>query len=215
MAIEFEHPWQAADSGLVEGATPECRSPRDLVVWQQAQDRLFAEAAFSAGQPDGQFVLIKNNCDSDGRTYGSHENYDAAFASGSRLWLWRAGLITLFPILIVQLLLLFVILLLLLGLFWLAMSIAWLAVKYWAAKTGKQAPRKEDFLGKGLFSDDRHAAPWPLWIEPAVVVAAVVILLPLIVPLFLLIRGVAFHQQRRRLLPFLITRTVFRGQRLA
>ncbi len=64
-----------------EYATPECRTPRALLVAERAGDQIVAHlAARAAGQAaeGGQsvnFRLFKNNVDSFGNSYGCHENY--------------------------------------------------------------------------------------------------------------------------------------------
>lgn len=40
--VWFETERPAEGGGLIEGATPECRSPRQLLAWQRAQDQLFS-----------------------------------------------------------------------------------------------------------------------------------------------------------------------------
>jgi proteasome accessory factor A len=77
-------------AGLVEGATPECRGPGQLLLYQRAQDALLSRAA--AASSGGEALLLKNNHDGNGHYFGCHENYEAAVASGRRLLLWRIGL---------------------------------------------------------------------------------------------------------------------------
>lgn len=210
-AVRFERFRQAGKSGLVEGATPECRSPRELLAWQQAQDRLLSQAAARAGEPDGEFVLLKNNRDTQGQTYGSHENYEAVFATGLRLRLWRLGLRLLLPLLAVEWVLMFAVLVPLLVCFWVVASCVYFFANFRKLTAGRRSPAISDYLGEGLFNEDRHAMPWPAWFEPVVLGAMLLLLLPLIVTMSLLLRLTAFHRQRRRLLPFLATRTVFTG----
>ncbi|MCC6494983.1 MAG: proteasome accessory factor PafA2 family protein [Propionibacteriaceae bacterium] len=64
-----------------EYATPECRTPRQLLVAERAGDEIVArlaaratEQAAEAGQTVS-FRLFKNNVDSFGNSYGCHENY--------------------------------------------------------------------------------------------------------------------------------------------
>ncbi len=64
-----------------EYATPECRTPRQLLVAERAGDEIVArlaarasELAAEAGQ-QVHFRLFKNNVDSFGNSYGCHENY--------------------------------------------------------------------------------------------------------------------------------------------
>src|SRR5687767_4573497 len=44
-AVWFEAVHASGRAGLIEGATPECRGPRQAVVYQRAQDHLLADAA--------------------------------------------------------------------------------------------------------------------------------------------------------------------------
>jgi Pup amidohydrolase len=67
--------------GLIESATPECRSARAAMLYSRAFDRMLAEAAPGAervlrerGFP-GRLLIAKNNADAEGRTYGCNENY--------------------------------------------------------------------------------------------------------------------------------------------
>jgi proteasome accessory factor A len=85
------------ESGLVEGATPECRGPRQLLRHQRAQDVLLSRAA-AADDVNGQMTLLKHNCDSRGNFYGSHENYELVLARGVLLGLWRLGVALLTPV---------------------------------------------------------------------------------------------------------------------
>lgn len=64
-----------------EYATPECRTPRQLLAAERAGDELVAglaaqarELGASTGTPVS-FRLFKNNVDSVGNSYGCHENY--------------------------------------------------------------------------------------------------------------------------------------------
>src|SRR4051794_2636904 len=43
-AVWLERPGEGIDHPLIEGSTPECRGPRQLLAAQRAQDRLFAAA---------------------------------------------------------------------------------------------------------------------------------------------------------------------------
>lgn len=89
--------------GLVEGATPECRSPQQLLLYQRATEELLrralpvARAELAERGYRGELGLIKNCRDVDGQVYGAQENYEVDFARGRRLWLWRLGLLLLLP----------------------------------------------------------------------------------------------------------------------
>ncbi len=53
-----------------EYATPECTNPLDLVIWDKA-----GELIVSRLLADTRYRLFKNNRDSQGNTWGCHENY--------------------------------------------------------------------------------------------------------------------------------------------
>ena len=64
-----------------EYATPECRSVKDLVAHEKAGDRIVqglvetARIAMAREKVPGKLQVFKNNLDTHGNTYGSHENY--------------------------------------------------------------------------------------------------------------------------------------------
>lgn len=64
-----------------EYATAECATPRDLIAQDKAGERLFADLVNQAQDHledtgyDGSIYLFKNNVDSAGNSFGSHENY--------------------------------------------------------------------------------------------------------------------------------------------
>mgnify|MGYP000905512780 CR=1 FL=1 len=64
-----------------EYATPECTTITDLQVAERAGDELMVALASRAAEAEAdegretEFALYKNNLDSFGNTYGSHENY--------------------------------------------------------------------------------------------------------------------------------------------
>src|SRR5262249_11449369 len=84
-------------AGLVEGATPECRGPGQLLQYQRAQDVLLSRAAAASGAPEGEATLIKKNRDSKGADYGSHENDEATIGAGAALVCSRIVVAVLLP----------------------------------------------------------------------------------------------------------------------
>lgn len=64
-----------------EYATPECDSPRQVVLHDKAGERIVEDLVLSAEQRlaeegiAGRISLFKNNTDSSGNSYGCHENY--------------------------------------------------------------------------------------------------------------------------------------------
>ncbi|MEQ8788006.1 MAG: proteasome accessory factor PafA2 family protein [Pirellulaceae bacterium] len=194
-----------AVNGLMEGATPECRSPRQLLTWQRGQDRLLSEAAI-ASRHDGRFTLIKNDRDSRGAVYGAQENYEAVVARGVWLFLWRAGLVAIFPLVLlyrVSLLLLY-----------LAMSGYFLAAGLLCV-TASVLLRRGDALSQVLLG--RHmldeGEPWvfPRWLSVVISIVERANLAPLAVSMYVLARLTAFRQLRRGLLPLLVSRAVVCG----
>jgi hypothetical protein len=65
-AVWFESLYPTSKMGLIEGATPECRTVRSLLACQRAQDQLLGEAASECGTS-----LIKNCHDAFGNAYGA------------------------------------------------------------------------------------------------------------------------------------------------
>jgi len=69
--------------GLVETATPECRSAREVALYHEAQTRMLfdvmEELNARAGELepgfDGTVTLGKSNVDAEGKYFASHENY--------------------------------------------------------------------------------------------------------------------------------------------
>ena len=63
------------DMGHLEYATPECRSVRDLIVYERAMDYLILDALEGLGLRDC-VSFVRNNIDHvTGATFGYHENY--------------------------------------------------------------------------------------------------------------------------------------------
>ncbi len=173
------------ESGLVEGATPECRGPRQLLLYQRAQDVLLSRAAAASGEGDGTVALLKNNRDGSGSCYGSHENYEATVATGPALFFWRLGLALLLPLLVPVLI----------------VSAAIFFLLYGA------------FLLPILFVCNRlqPARQAPAWWEAAVLRLFCLCVLPITLPAEIFVRLTAFRRQRRRMLAFLISRPILAG----
>src|SRR5690606_1060942 len=72
---------EQGDTPVLEASTPECRSPRDLLVWSRAFDHLLEKLSKRASNKlvengwAGYIAFGKNNRDSRGAGFGSHENY--------------------------------------------------------------------------------------------------------------------------------------------
>ncbi|HYT94979.1 MAG TPA: proteasome accessory factor PafA2 family protein, partial [Gemmataceae bacterium] len=171
-------------AGLVEGATPECRGPRQLLLYQRAQDALLSRATAASGQADGTAALMKNNRDGQGRCHGSHENYEATIASGPSLVLWRV-LVALLPALVVPLLITIAAALALAFLVALPLVIVCVCCQ----RRGERLALWERALG------------WLLYLS----------MRPIFLPIEILMRLAAFRRARRGLLPFLVSRPIIAG----
>jgi hypothetical protein len=204
-AVWFETERPAAGGGLIEGATPECRSPRQLLAWQRAQDELLSEAAHRAfGR---QIRLLKNDRDAKGNVYGAQENYEATFATGARLWIWRVGLVLMLPLVLASWALLWL-LALLIVLYTIVASLVYLV--------GERFVRDPDELARFLFGCEfdqlGQAAPTgPAWLEAWLSTITRVLTAPLAGVFYLLLWATAFTRLRANLLPFLISRTIVCG----
>ena len=77
-AVTFEsHPsMHSLPGGLVEIATPEVRSPDELLACQRSIDELAADAAADS-ETSFDLRVLKNSSDALGHVYGCHENYEA------------------------------------------------------------------------------------------------------------------------------------------
>jgi len=84
--------------GLIEVATPECRSPLELIAYQTVLDGWMTDSLRELN-PDSDARWLKNSSDAQGVTYGQHENYEVRIASGWRLAMWRIGLLVMLPML--------------------------------------------------------------------------------------------------------------------
>jgi proteasome accessory factor A len=200
----------APHGGLVEGGTPECRGPSQLVLHQRAQEALLiralprAEARLAAAGYPGQLGLLKNCRDAEGHVYGAQENYEVEVSS--KLALYR----TLMLVLLVPAMLSPLVLLGLgIGLMLAALLCHLTAVigaalvrplhEGLATKLGALRPYQEEIRGM---------APWLAWC--ATFLEAVVMRPPL-AAFALVWRALAFKAVRRGLVPFLVTRPVLSG----
>jgi len=205
-AVWFETERIASDGGLIEGATPECRGPRQVLAYQRAQDQLLSQAA-RAAPVDGELRLIKNCRDGRDNVYGAQENYEAILAGGFRLMLWRAGLILLLPVVLVM---------------WVCLLAVIISVFIYLAVAGlayliirllvKRHRRFGVFLfGRDLIEGQETGAPLPAWMEWLMLWIARLISAPLAIGLILLARLTAFREIRSQALALLVSRAVIAG----
>lgn len=202
-AIWFETGHPAENCGLIEGATPECRSPRQLLAWQRAQDELLSTAAEEAFGSDVR--LLKNDRDAQGNIYGAQENYEVDFATGWTLHAWRVSLVLLAPLFVVT---------------WLVLWLVCFADRlfrslsmllYIALERRVQRPKD---LARTLFGcelEQLEHATGPRWLGSLLLLLTHVITFPLAAVLYGLLTLFAFRKIRRQLTPFLISRPIITG----
>jgi proteasome accessory factor A len=66
------------DHAPPEYSSPETTNPRDLVIWDKAGERILnlsRSRAEAVSPPEQRILIYKNNTDSKGNSYGTHENY--------------------------------------------------------------------------------------------------------------------------------------------
>jgi proteasome accessory factor A len=80
-SFHYEATPEDYEHGLLEMASPECRDPFRLIEYERAKDELVEELAREVNAElrlagySGEIRLGKNNVDSQGNTFGSHESY--------------------------------------------------------------------------------------------------------------------------------------------
>lgn len=205
-AVWFEAERPSAGGGLIEGSTPECRSPRDVLVYQRAQDRLLAESARES-RFAGLVCLIKNDRDGRDNIYGAQENYEEVLAQGLDLFLWRLGLLLLFPIAVATWLAILGCVIGTLAYFGVA-GLAYVAA--WGLRGNRQSLAIVLF-GRDLAEGRSTCLCVPVWLESALQVVTRAVTAPLAAALYVLLRVSAFRRVRRQLLPFLLTRPIWAG----
>ncbi len=102
-AFNYEFIPSAFDGGLIEGGTPECQSPTELLVYQRAQERLLCKAVADVNEEvsgQGTLSLIKNCKDAKGNIYGAQENYEVLIGSWFDLLLHRIVVLLSIPLMI-------------------------------------------------------------------------------------------------------------------
>jgi proteasome accessory factor A len=205
----FRYEYGPAGSGLIEGGTPECRGPSAALLYQRAQDDLLAEATRDAeailaslGYP-GSLGLLKNCRDAAGNVYGAQENYDAVFADGWRLQLWRIGVALLTgPALIAG------------AAMWLMFAVFTLGLLVSSAGFVVAAsvirPLRRTRTYERLQSDDIRV-PLERVFERALNAISIAIMSPFAVAMRAMVGGLGFRRARRWLEPLLISRPIISG----
>lgn len=193
-AVTFEsHPSQhSLPGGLVEIATPEVRSPDELLACQRSIDELVAEAA---EQASGEFDLrvLKNSSDALGHVYGCQENYETDVASGLWLGVYR----------------LLVALLWLLQVVCLIISLPMMALMY--SMVAISRIRNDDRDPESKHGASAQFETLPSWMQNALVTALRFIHFPTVMLLRFVGRHVAFRKQRKYLTALLTSRVAICG----
>ena len=185
---------------LVETASPECKSPKELLTYQIAMERILSRSIHKAfSNYDAQ--LLKGSADSRGNTYGQHESYELQIASKGWLAGWRMGLVCMLPLLVSYRLLAGIWFLLI----WLMsqLTIPWIAVKRrWLRSSDPPEPQSleaRSFWGV-------H----PRWLGLCAM-GLRILHLPLVAALWLNIRFFALIPHRRNLSAFFASRSIVDG----
>jgi proteasome accessory factor A len=194
--------------GCIEGATPECRGPRQLALYQRAQDSLLAEATRDTPITEGSVALVKNNGDAEGNLYGSHENYELTVATGWRFRLWCVGMAAFTPLVPLA-----VVGAITLGVAGTLLPIVGMLILIVWANSSIAAGL---FLGAMLvFELSKRWPPLGRWVRTAFQTYMNACILipyaPIVLALSLFIKFVAFRRVRREATAFLVSRPIFAG----
>jgi Pup amidohydrolase len=207
-ALYYEVLPHALSGGLLEASTPECRGPSQLLLYQKAQEELLlralpiAEEKMVAAGWDGELGLIKNCRDAEGHVYGAQENYEVELASGLRLWLYRIGLVLLFPLLPIEFLLFWTVALTIIFVVLSTIATATLLSAAFPAIRSRLEPLQS--LSDDATPIGRRAGYLAMWVE-------CLMYLPLVVPFTALLRATAFNRIRKTSTAFFISRPILTG----
>jgi len=185
--------------GLFEAATPECRGPAQVLLYQRAQDALLTQAVTLAqrgieGEPPASDIGLLKNCrDAAGNVYGAQESYEVPIARGPRLLAWRLALALAAP----------------LALLFGGLVIAWLVASLLAL-----------VLAAGVaiaaaVAFGRVDIAWERWMldvmNRLVVGPSAVLFTPPVLVVALAARAFAYRPYRREAMGFLVSRCVLSG----
>lgn len=208
-SLYYEFGPDAPEGGLVEAGTPECRGPRELLVYQRAQDRVLEDAARDAEEAlreqgvAGELALVKNCRDPRGRVYGAQENYEVEVATGAALLGWRLGMavaVVLAALTVVGQWLVRAVVLTVLAAVGFVSFLVFLVAVLFGSLTRATVDRWSGRLRASFTLLDRAESVFTHHTSA-----------PLVAWVALVVSGTAFHRYRRALLPFLATRTVISG----
>ncbi|WP_428261926.1 proteasome accessory factor PafA2 family protein [Haliangium sp.] len=209
-AFAYEYLPTAPDGGLVEGATPECRGPEEGLLYQCAQRALLIQALPAAEHIlahqgyRGSLGLLENCRDAEGHVYGAQENFEADIGTGPTLWLWRAGVAALIPIILVCAVVSWV--------SFVALAVSWLVLLFGVGLAAVVSPslRRSGVPAAVAFTTPSRRIVRALG-RIEYVLYGHVLWAPVLWPFFALFRLVAFRRVRRDGLAFLMSRPVLSG----
>ena len=209
--IGFERVNHAGGFGLIECATPECRSPRELITWQRAQDRLLMQCTEQyAEQPGslGTVALVKNSRDSQGNVYGTHENYSIRVGPIA-IWFLRIVVILASSMSILAWVFLIPAIFLFVLMYWGFAGLIYLAVRSRFKPSDKQRLYRNLF-GDG-FTEDEDLMPIPRWLESRLNNFVMLSCWPGLRLICFTAKHCVYRQHVRAIAPFLATRSIFSG----
>jgi proteasome accessory factor A len=91
--VHYEARGDSYYHGVIEGCTPECISPKEVLTYQRATDSILREMITKTEERlanqgfRGRLVIGKNSSDAHGNSYGCHENYLVEDPVSPLVWL--------------------------------------------------------------------------------------------------------------------------------
>ncbi|TWU44908.1 Depupylase [Novipirellula aureliae] len=205
-AVSFEsHPlMHTQPGGLIEVATPEVRSPEELLACQRSIDQLVADATADS-ETSFDIRVLKNSSDALGHIYGCQENYEAVVASGIWLVVYRSFILLLWMMQVASLLLS-------LPLLWGMLTISYLS-RIWQRKDRVRDRESEETVDWDADADlsyesglDATFESVPPWLTLAFVQVLRLIHFPAVILLRVVAKHIAFRPQRRYLIAYFASR---------
>ncbi len=206
-AITFEsHPTlHSLPGGLIEIASPEVRSPDELLACQRSIDAMIADAAANIDMPVDLRVL-KNSSDAFGHVYGCQENYETVVATGAWLVIYRLFVSLLWIVQVISL----IVSLPILGILYLSGAV----YRKLRRPTSSAHAATSETSSDPPSASESDAPVWdevPRWLTATVIMLFRIIHFPTVVILKFVVRRIAFRQQRKYLTAFLASRVALCG----
>jgi hypothetical protein len=195
--------------GLFEAATPECRGPSQLLLYQRAQERLLLQAiplardALAAQGFMGSLGLIRNARDAEGNTYGPQENYEVEAPKGINGIAFRGVVLAVMPLMAVATICTWAVALALI-----IATLSMLLVGSLFHRIYRFALRRHETFSDWLSAHQKMFYSGFAWFE---IMTQSVLIAPAVIPLAWAIRRFAFGHIREQLTAFLVSRPIFSG----